>query len=424
MKHTKEYLDIEKEKRKTTTYNKNLEKADPMEQSAQLYKNSMPKEPPKGGKLRFAPTVVFAVFIFAMAIWFVINPKADYSSSEKRYLQKFPTTNFETVSSGKFGEEFENYFADHFPARNMWVGFNAYYTLCTGNNGAGGVYLCKDGYLINEPVTTENNLKKNIGAIVDFKNKVDADITVMLAPSTGYIADDVLPPVHNFYNDDEYFNNAKRTLNNSGIDFCDLRETFKNEYKNGTQLYYKTDHHWNTAGAYTAYAKLCSQLGIEPISKSALNTETYKGFYGTTYSTSGFWLTDPDTIQVWSNPENGSNIRVKIAEGNNSEEYGSMYFYNHLDEDDKYPVFLDGNHALTEITNTNAEGGTILLIKDSFSHSLAPFLAENYSKVIMVDMRYYKQDVSEIVKAENPEEVIVLYGIDNLATDTDLVWLK
>lgn len=401
-----------------------IENFDPMEQSARLYENSMPKEPPKGGVLRFAPMAVFVAFIFAMAVWFVFNPKTDYSSSEKRYLQDFPTTNLDTITSGKFGEEFETYFADHFPARNMWVGFNAYYALGLGNNGASGVYLCNDGYLINEPVPLENYIERNISAIIDFKNKIDAPVTVMLAPSTGYIANDELPLIHNFYNNDEYFDNTKTALNNSSIDFVDLREAFKNEYENGTQLYYKTDHHWTTAGAYTAYTQFCSQLGIEPISKDRLKVENYDDFYGTTYSTSGFWLTKPDTIQVWSNPDNGDNIRVKITEGTETEEYDSMYFYDHIDEDDKYPVFLDGNHALTEITNTNAEGGTILLIKDSFSHSFAPFLTENYSKVIMVDMRYYKQDVSEIVKAENPEQIIVLYGIDNLATDTDLVWLN
>lgn len=101
-----------------------------------------------------------------------------------------------------------------------------------------------------------------------------------------------------------------------------------------------------------------------------------------------------------------------------------MFFYDHIDEDDKYPVFLDGNHALTEITNSNAEGGTLVMIKDSFGHCLAPFLAENYSKIIMVDMRYYKNSVSDIIKAENPEQVLVMYGIDNIATDTDIVWLK
>ena len=102
-----------------------------------------------------------------------------------------------------------------------------------------------------------------------------------------------------------------------------------------------------------------------------------------------------------------------------------MYFYSHLSEDDKYPVFLDGNHAITEITNTKAaDKGTVILVKDSFSHCLAPFLAENYSKVILVDMRYYKLSVSDLAKSENAKNVIVLYGIDNFATDTDLVWVS
>ena len=104
--------------------------------------------------------------------------------------------------------------------------------------------------------------------------------------------------------------------------------------------------------------------------------------------------------------------------------FSSMFVYDHLKENDKYPVFIDGNHALTEITNKNAKGGTLLVIKDSFSHCMAPFLAENYSKVVLVDMRYYKLPVSEIVKTINPERVLVLYGIDNLTTDTDLVWLE
>ena len=170
---------------------------------------------------------------------------------------------------------------------------------------------------------------------------------------------------------------------------------------------------------------LCAAIGKTAAAENTFNVETYGGFYGTTYSSSGFWLTKPDEIQVWNNPVNTEqNIRVKITEGADTSEYGSMFFKNHLDEDDKYPVFIDGNHAYTEITNTKARGGTILLIKDSFSHSIAPFLAETYSKVILVDMRYFKnENVSEVVAREHPEQILVLYGIDNMATDTDIVWL-
>lgn len=374
---------------------------------------------------RYVPAFVFLIFIFGMAVWFLFNPKSDYSSSEKRYLQQFPEVSVDKVLDGTFGTEFESYFADQFPARSFWVGLNAYYSLDTGNNGANGVYNCGNGYLINKPVSTDNKLEKNVNAIVKFKNTIDVPVTVMFAPSTGYVADDVLPAVHDKYNDDTYFEQISSTLSTNGISFIDLRKTFRDAYAGGNQLYYKTDHHWTTLGAYTAYEKLCEQLNITPAPKERFDIKTYGGFYGTTYSTSGFWFTQPDSIQIWDNPENTErNIKVKISEGTNTDEFGSMYFYDHLEEDDKYPVFIDGNHALTEITNSNAKGGTILLVKDSFSHSLAPFLAESYSKIILVDMRYYKMSVSQIVEQEKPEQVVFLYGIDNIATDTDLVWIK
>ncbi len=85
---------------------------------------------------RYVPAFVFLIFIFGMAVWFLFNPKSDYSSSEKRYLQQFPEVTVDKVLDGTFGTEFESYFADQFPARSFWVGLNAYYSLDTGNNGA------------------------------------------------------------------------------------------------------------------------------------------------------------------------------------------------------------------------------------------------------------------------------------------------
>ena len=398
----------------------------PMDSSEKLYLDSEPKPNLKSGKLRFAPAVLFVAFIFAMAIWFVVNPKADYSSSEKRYLQQFPETSVDTVLSGEFSEKFETYFADNFPQRNMWVGLNSYYNLGIGLNSRNGVYNSADGYLINVPVDKENYVRKNIRVLAEFKEKIgDVPMTVMLAPSTGYIATDKLPLIHDSYNDDTYFAETAKTLGESGVNFVDLRETFKQKYAEGVQLYYRTDHHWTTDGAYEGYVKLCEKLGVQPADKDSFAKTSYGGFYGTTYSTSGYWLTKPDSITVYDNQENtDKNITVKISEDGKDNHYGSMFFYNHIDEDDKYPVFLDGNHALTEIQNKNAKNGTIVVIKDSFSHSLAPFLAENYSKVVLVDLRYYKQSVSDLIKKENPEQVVALYGIDNLATDTDIVWLQ
>ena len=281
---------------------------------------------------KYVPAFVFLIFVYGMAVWFIFSPKLEYSSAEKRYLQKFPEASIENISNGTFGTEFESYFADHFPNRNLWVGFNAYYSLATGNNGSSGVYHCKNDYLINKPVSTDNKLDKNTKAIIDFKNSINTPVTVMFAPSTGYVCDDVLPLFHDKYNDDLYFEEISGKFSQSGIPFVDLRETFKEEYKKGNQLYYRTDHHWTSYGAYTGYVQLCNQLGITPTDKSKFDIEKYSDFYGTTYSTSGFMLTPPDDIEVWNNKQNKeSDITVTITEGTESNTYNSMFFKSHLE---------------------------------------------------------------------------------------------
>ena len=367
---------------------------------------------------------VFLLFICVMAVMFIVTPKSDYSSLEKRYLEDFPEAKLEAVANGEFGESFETYIADHFPLRNLWVGLNAYANLFVGNNGSNGVYNADEGYLINEPVSGDNRIDTNLKALTAFKNKIGVNMTCLFAPSTGYIMRNVLPVVHNEYKDDEFFGNIKSALSGNGVEFVDLRSRFKSEVQSGNQLYYRTDHHWTTLGAYTAYKQLMTTLGKIPAKKSQFRVDSYPDFYGTTYSTSGFWLNMGDNIELWQNPENDKKITLDITEGSETKTYDTMYFNKHLSEDDKYPVFIDGNHALETITNKNVRSGRVLVIKDSFAHSMAPFLAENYNTVTLVDLRYYKNSVSQLVKSGKYDEVLVIYGIDNFATDTDLVWLS
>lgn len=376
--------------------------------------------------LKYLPAVVLIVFIFGLGILLWATPKADYSSTEKRYLQKFPEVSPQSVFGGEFEEDFENYLADHFFARNFWMGANSYYNLLTGRNGVDGVYCGNDGWLINVPVEEKDSrVQENIDSIAKFKNKISVPVTVEIVPSTGFIMEDKLSENHFKYNDNVFFSQLIDACNKNSMNFVDLRESFSQNASKGEQLYYKTDHHWTTEGAYNGYRELCTQWGIEPTPKENFEIEEYGGFYGTTYSKSGFWFTPPDSVQIWNNPRNDENsISVDITEGTQTTSYNSMFFLNHLEEDDKYPVFLDGNHALEKITNSNAPDGKLLVIKDSFSHCFAPFLADNFSEVTLVDLRYYKNSVSDLVNSGDFDRVLVLYGIDNFAADTDLAWLK
>ena len=151
-------------------------------------------------------------------------------------------------------------------------------------------------------------------------------------------------------------------------------------------------------------------------------TRTSDGFYGTAYSKSGLWLTKPDTLDIYE--EDGGDYTVTITEGTESKVYDSLYFPAHLAEKDQYPVFLDGNHALVKIENHRCSNGKkLLILKDSFAHCFATFLAANYETIYMVDLRYCRLPVREQLAADGVTELLVLYGAENLATSTDVAWL-
>ena len=373
--------------------------------------------------LKHLPTIVLLAFIFLMAILFFSLPKKEYSSSEKRYLSDFPTLTVDTFFSGDFGEEFEKYLSDHTPFRNFWVGLNSYYNLALGNPLSNGIYHCSDGYLINDPPNTDR-LDINIDVISEFADKSGLPATMILAPSTGYVASDVLPNEHIVYNDDELFADVTDTLSKSTVNFVDIREDFKNAYKNGTQVYYKTDHHWTSEGAYLAYCALSDELGFTANTREMYDITTHGGFYGTTYSSSGYWFTKPDDVEVWDCKNHSS--EVSITDNGTTKTYNSMFFNDHLKEDDKYPVYLDGNHPYTVIKNSSMklDGEKLLVIKDSFAHSLVPFLAAHYEEITMIDMRYYKQSVSELIENGDFDRLLFVYSVDNLGSDTDIAWLE
>lgn len=371
---------------------------------------------------KFLPATIFLIFIIGMMILFFVLPKKEYSSSEKRYLKQAPAFSFSSLLSGKFGKDFEDFLSDQTAGRNFWVGLSAYYNYAIGNNGSTGIYLCKDGYLVNDPENMKD-LSRNIGFIEEFAAKCPVDTTVMIAPSTGYICDDILPAVHKQYRDDAMFTQMKNDL--SSARFIDVRDAFKTEYAAGHQIYYKTDHHWTAYGAYTAYRELGEALGYTPHAKEDYQVTSYPGFYGTTYSSSGFWLTAPDSVEVWDNHANDNTIVTTITDGGKETVQKDMFYPSHLEEDDKYPIYLDGNHPYTVIKNSAATSDEkLLVVKDSFAHCLVPYLADHYSEIIMVDLRYFSESVSKIVQTEGIDRVLVVYSIDNLATDTNLGWLE
>ena len=192
--------------------------------------------------------------------------------------------------------------------------------------------------------------------------------------------------------------------------------------------FYRTDHHGTTQGAQRAWWKMMAGMGrVQPkedmdgFSYQGLSyTEVSNSFYGTTYSSSGAAWVRPDTIHTVI-PEGGTKGHVTVTgypEGLPIE--SSLYHPEKLEVKDKYAYFLGGNQPLCVIQNPDAPDGKLLVIRDSYSDSLAPFLAEEFQEVHLFDLRYNNMSVQQYVADNGIDQVLVLYSVANFSTDMNL----
>ena len=100
----------------------------------------------------------------------------------------------------------------------------------------------------------------------------------------------------------------------------------------------------------------------------------------------------------------------------------NLYDSEKLESTDKYAVFFGGNYPLIRITTANDTGkeGPLLILKDSYANCFVPFLLTYYDEIIMVDPRYYYDDLTELIKTEKISQILFLYNADTFFEDTSL----
>ena len=366
------------------------------------------------------PMLVFLVFLAVMTLLLLFGPKRDFSVNEKRVLAGTPDFSLSAILKGETQKQLESFTSDQVPGRDFFVGVNAYWTLATGRNGAQDIYYGKDGYLINAPKPFNKDLlETNLTRFDEFAAKTGLPADLIMVPTTGYVMADKLPAVHGDYHDDAIYDLAAETAER--LNLIDVRETLKDGAKQG-QVCYRTDHHLTSFGNYLLAGAYQAATGGQGYEAEYDDISVYDGFYGTTWSGSGYWLVPPDAVEVW---DSGLPVTVTLDDGAGLVKTAdSLFFPQHLDDLDKYPVFLDGNHALVTIENPDAPGGSVLVIRDSYAHCFATFLAARYKTVYLVDLRYYRTSVSDFLAEHPADRLLVLYGVDNLLTDNNSAWLS
>lgn len=368
-------------------------------------------------KIKKVITILLCVGILSLSIWLLLSPKKDFSENENRYLTKFPVLSAKSMLDGTYTESLSDWLADHFPQRDFFVGLKSQTEILNGRKEINHIYIAKEDYLI-EQYAQPQNTQRIIDTLTRFYEKVsqaEVNINLMLVPTAVTIHKDLLPqnaPASN------QLETVQSIYTATGIPKIDCTEFLFTGISEG-QLYYRTDHHWTTLGAYYGYLAFCAAKNLQPVSLTSLQKQTVtEDFAGTLYSKVNDYNHKKDSITVYTNPED----HLTVTYTDTGEVSDSLYNFDYLTEKDKYSLFLNNIHSLIEIENqTSSSEDVLMLIKDSYANSIVPFLAHHYRKIYVFDTRYYKDGPSSFL-SEHKEinDILLLYNMNTLDTDSGI----
>lgn len=365
-------------------------------------------------------STIFFIVIFSFFILNIFIPDKNVSYVENRPLQQMPEFNIETITDGSFMENFEVYTNDQMLLRDTFVNISSNVKKILGQKEINNVILGKDNYLIEKFTKTdldEERTKINIDFINGFTKKYN-NVYFGLIPT----ATEILTNKHSWYpnkvSQEEIINNIYKQLTNTNtINITEILKEHSDE-----EIFYKTDHHWTTLGSYYGYLQICKTLNIKPLQLSDFDKEIIvDDFLGTIQSKVNI-QTEKDILYKYVPKEK---TEYEIINTDYPEEIKTdLYFYEKLESKEKYAVYLGGNNGLVYIKNNNIPEKKLLLVKDSYSHSLVPFLINHYSEIIMVDMRHYMGKVETLIEEKNPTDILILYNLKNFITDRYFIKLN
>ena len=354
-------------------------------------------------------TAFFCLFLAGLLVWHVLLPDRAQSETENRTLAQAPAFSWSALVSGKYTEAVEEYFADQFPLRDGWTGLKARAEQLMGKREFNGIYLCGDTLISKVETPAAGAVDKNLSYVDRLAGKTDANVVLGLIPSAAEIWKEKLPAGADSWNQTEL-------LAQSQVDFRDALAAHADE-----PIFYRTDHHWTTLGAFYGANTLLEALGKESLKEDSFTPETASdSFNGTLYSQSGIHWLEPDTMEFWVAEEGLTVTSWRTGK----EEPAALYDRTYLEKKDKYSSFLGGNQPLCVIKNENVtDGSKLLLVRDSYSDALAPFLAQRFSEVHLLDLRYYRAPVSVYAAENGIGDIAVVYSVQNFISDVNLVLL-
>ena len=361
-------------------------------------------------------TALFCIVLAAFFSAVLFFPKRTFSEDENRYLQAFPEFSLESLKSGKFMKEFETFVTDQFPGRDAWVAAKCVFERLSGKQENNGIYFCGSDTLIAKVDDPDpDQVEKNLQAVQSLTEKTDKPVYFSLIPSAAYVWADKLPDNAPTADQAALLQKAQEAV--PGAHWVDLASALtghKDEY-----IFYRTDHHWTSLGAKYGYEALVPAMGLTEAEGDWIQQPQVvsDSFFGTSWSSSGVRWVPADEIWRYA-PDDGITVTSNFT---GQPEEGALYHPEKLEQKDKYTYFLGGNQPLCVIKNENLpDAPKVLILRDSYSDSLAPFLAQSCSEVHLFDVRYNLNSVAQYAEENDIDEILVLYSVANFVSEKNI----
>ena len=362
--------------------------------------------------------IIFILTLFLFLIINVIVPDREKSVQENRMLATKPKFRLSSLISGDYDEKFEAYMDDQFVGRDMWRKLKVTVDRIGGSRLENGVYIGTNGQLLEQiEVADDNHLAANIKAIKSFsESQSKIPVRMMLVPDAANVLNHSLPSLAKPEDQTQMFSMVRKDLGDS-VEWIDV-STELNKHK-PEKIYYKTDHHWTTLGAFYAFQAAAPSLGIEgDLSGKYVSYAVSDSFNGMLASKSGVNLGEKEQIDIYVPTEEDTDLIVDyVDEGKRST---SLYDSSKLKEKDQYTVFLGGNSSLLDIRTGSTSTKRLLLVKDSFANSFIPFLTPYYREIVVVDPRYYSGTINDLMDSYRISEVLFLYSGNTFFKDNNI----
>lgn len=357
-------------------------------------------------------TIIFTSTLTVVLLLNLILPDRTFSDNENRVLASRPTFSMEALISQSYTVDFETYLTDQFAFRDACVEGKMICERLLGKVENNGVYFGRDDYLIERiKDISYKQIQKNIDYTNRFVSTLPAHVSVsmMLVPTAQAILQSKLPYVHDDFDELKALDVIQTKLD-PAVSFIPLKDAFLSQPDQ--DLYFKTDHHFNLNGALIAYKQFLNK------DHQGKQQRMSSSFLGTLASKSGSFHHEPDAIFKLDEP---STINVDFHDGHQA---ASVYFPENLTKKDQYTYYLNGNHPLVTIRTGHESLPKLLIIRDSYANIFSTTLLEDFSEITLVDLRYYRLPVSELITSQSIDQLLFLYSTKNYMTDVNLTFLK